>query len=89
MISSLLNERHKLGRQVVTHKNRTNWTSCNTTAAIDALIWMNEKLIITLVNTLDRTHLNATRVFAADARLSNHREVIHDLEYGRANRACP
>jgi hypothetical protein len=89
MISSLLDEPQEFARKLITTEDRTNRASHRASSTIDALIWMNEKLIITLVNTLDRTHLNTTRVFAADTRLSNHREVIHDLEYGRAIRQCP
>jgi hypothetical protein len=89
MISSLLDEAQKFGRQIVTHKNRANWTSCNTTAAIDTLVWVDKKLIITLVNALDWANLHTGRIFGSDTRLGNHREVIHDLEYGRAIQQCP
>jgi phosphoribulokinase len=89
MISSLLDETQEFTRKLITTEDRTNRASHRTSPTIDALVRVNKKLIITLVNTLDRTHLNATRVFAADTRLSNHREVIHDLEYGRGIQQCP
>jgi hypothetical protein len=89
MISSLLNESQKFGWQIVLQKNRANWTGCDTTTAIDTLVRVNKKLIITLVNAIAWTDLHAGRIFGSDTRLGNHREVIHDLEYGHANRACP
>jgi hypothetical protein len=89
MISSLLDERHELGGQIVTHKDCTNWTGCDTHTTIDALVWVDKKLIVTLVNTLDWANLHTGRIFGSDARLSNHRKVIHGLEYARENRTCP
>ena len=89
MISSLLNERHELGWQIIAHENRVNRTGCDATTAIDALVWVDKKLIVTLVNALDWANLHTGRIFGSDTRLCNYREVIHGLEYGRANRACP
>jgi phosphoribulokinase len=89
MIPSLLDERHELGWKLITTEDRSNRASHRTSSTIDTLIRVNKKLIIALVNALDRTHLNATRIFASDTRLSNHREVIHDLEYGRGIQQCP
>jgi phosphoribulokinase len=89
MISSLLNEAQEFAWKLIAIEDRTNRTGHCASPTVDALVRVNKKLIITLVNTLDRTHLNTTRVFAADTRLGNHREVIHDLEYGRVIRQCP
>jgi hypothetical protein len=89
MISSLLDERHELGWQIVLHENRTNWTGNNAGTTPNALVRVNEKLIVTLVNAIAWTNFHTGRIFGSDTRLGNHRRVTHDLEYGRANRACP
>ena len=89
MISSLLNETRKLSRNIITTENRSYWTRRKTRTTIDALIWMNEKLIVSLVNAIDWTDINAGRIFGSDTRLSNHRKVIHGLEYGRTIRQYP
>jgi hypothetical protein len=89
MISSLLDESDKFGRQIVVLQNGTDRTGHNASAAPDTLVRVNEKLIITLVNALDWANLNATRVFGSNTRLGNHRKVIHDLEYDREHQPCP
>jgi hypothetical protein len=89
MISSLLDERNELGRKLIVHENRAYWTGHNTGTTPDALIRVNEKLIITLVNAIAWTNFHAGRIFGSDTRLGNHRRVTHDLEYGRAIRQCP
>jgi hypothetical protein len=89
MISSLLEKAQEFGRNIITTENCSNRTCWKTRTTIDALIWMNKKLIVTLVNAIAWTDIHAGRIFGSDTRLGNHREVIHGLEYGRANRACP
>jgi hypothetical protein len=86
MISSLLNEAQKFGRYIITTKNRSYWTRWKTRATINTLVRVNKKLIITFVNAINWTHIHAGRIFGSDARLGNHREIIHDLEYGREQR---
>jgi hypothetical protein len=89
MISSLLDEPQEFARKLIATEDRTNRASHRASPTIDALVRVNEKLIITLVNAIAWTNFHAGRIFGSDTRLGNHREVIHDLEYGPAIRQCP
>ena len=60
-------ERDLIGRHVFLWKNRTDRTDRNARAAIDALVRVNVKLIVFLVNALDGANVNAGGVFRADA----------------------
>jgi hypothetical protein len=89
MISGLLDERNELDWQVILQKNGSDRTGHNAGSTPNALVRVNEKLIITLVNAIAWTNFHAGRIFGSDTRLGNHRRVTHDLEYGRDKRACP
>jgi hypothetical protein len=89
MISSLLDEWNKFTWKPVVFENRTNWTSSDASTTPDALVRVNEKLIVTLVNAIDWTNLRTGRIFGSNTRLGDHRKVIHGLKYGRMNRQCP
>jgi hypothetical protein len=89
MISSLLNEADKLGWQIILHKNCSNRTGHNASSTPNALVRVNEELIVPLVNAIAWTDFYAGRIFGSDTRLGNHRRVAHGLEYGRADQKCP
>jgi hypothetical protein len=59
------------------------WVDCadgaswDASAAINALVWMNEELIVTFVDALDWANFDAGAVFCSDAGLSD--DVSHDI----------
>ena len=55
-------------------ENCTGWANHEARAAIDALVGVDEELIIALVDAIHWTDLDARAVFSADAGLGNHRE---------------
>ena len=89
MISSLLNEADKLGWQIILHENCSNRAGHNTRATPDTFVWVNEKLIVILVNAIAWTDIHTGRIFGSDTRLGNHCKVLHGLEYGGAIQQCP
>jgi hypothetical protein len=52
--------------------DRADWASWDASAAINALVWVNEELIVTFIDALDWANLNAGAVFCSDAGLSDN-----------------
>ena len=63
-----------LFRHVGNRKNRVGRAHPKTRAAINALVRVNEELIVSLVNAFHWADIDARAVFDADAGLGNHRE---------------
>jgi hypothetical protein len=55
-------------------ENCIGWANHETRPAINAFIWMDEELIVALVDALNWAGFDASAVFDADAGLGNHRE---------------
>jgi hypothetical protein len=49
-----------------------DWAGWDASAAINALVWVNEELIVTFVDALDWANLDAGAVFCSDAGLSDN-----------------
>jgi hypothetical protein len=75
--SILGNKRLLIGRNVLFGEDRTDWTGRDASPAINALVGVNVKLIVALVNTLDWTDFNTSRVFRTDAGLGD--DICHDF----------
>jgi hypothetical protein len=54
-----------------------DWASWDASAAINALVGVNEELIVTFVDALDWANFDAGAVFCSDAGLSD--DVSHDI----------
>jgi hypothetical protein len=54
-----------------------DWASWDASAAINALVWVNEELIVTFVDALDWANFDAGAVFCSDAGLSD--DVSHGI----------
>src|SRR5688572_2055559 len=67
-----LDEALPLVRSLVLREDRLDRTDRLARAAIDALVGMNEELILALVDAIDRAHLHAGLVLDVDARLGDH-----------------
>jgi hypothetical protein len=52
--------------------DRADWAGWDASAAINALVWVNEELIVTFVDALDWANLDAGAVFCSDAGLSDN-----------------
>lgn len=69
-----LDEVIPLLRHRVLRENRAHWTNRLTGTAIDALIWIDVVLRVTVIrmDAVDGAHFDASSVLGADARLSDH-----------------
>jgi hypothetical protein len=64
-------ERHLIARYVLLGKNGTDRTGRDARATVDALVRVNVKLIVALVNALDGTDIDTCGIFGANAGLRN------------------
>lgn len=55
-------------------ENRIGWANHEARPAINALVRVNEELIVTLVDTFNWAGVDIRAVFDADAGLGNHSE---------------
>jgi hypothetical protein len=85
----LLDVARPLARDVRIRKNRLDGALRLTRTTIDAFVRVDVKLILGLINAIDRANLDATRVFRLDAWFGN--DVGHiprcPLESGSAQEA--
>ncbi len=58
--------------QVFFWENRADWASWDTSAAVNALVWVNVELVVAFVDTLDWANFDAGTVFCSDAGLGNN-----------------
>jgi hypothetical protein len=69
-------ERLLVGGHVLFREDGADWTGGHARTAINAFFWVNVKLVVALVDALDRTDINAGGILCADAGLSD--DVRHD-----------
>ena len=78
-----------LARDVRIRENRLDGALRLTRTTVDTFVWVDVKLILGLINAIDRANLDATRVLRLDAWLGN--DVGHiprcPLESGSAQEA--
>ena len=67
VVCVLLSVGGPLARHVGVWEDCLNWTLGFTRSTVDAFVRMDIKLILTLVDAVDRTDFNATRVLSLDA----------------------
>src|SRR5712691_3255523 len=90
------NEVRPLLRGLVERENRLDRTGRDAGSAVDALVGMNIKhlsrsvirFVLPRVNTIDRAHIDAGRVFRADARFADdvgHSEMPGPKDPGAVN----
>jgi hypothetical protein len=71
-------ERDLIARYVLLGKNGTDRTGRDARTTVDALVWVNVKLVVALVNALDGTNVNAGGIFGADTGLGDDKcHVAH------------
>jgi hypothetical protein len=81
LISGFLNEPELIRRNVTLRENRARWTDTEARTAVNAVIGVNEELIVALVNAIHGADFDARAVLHTDAGLSNHREASHTAQF--------
>jgi hypothetical protein len=85
-IFGFLDELQLIGWNVHFAVDRLSWADTKTCTAINALVGMNEKLIVTFVDTIHRAGFDARAIFDADAGLCDDRKIAHAQSLPRVTR---
>ena len=85
MISSLLNEHDLIVWYIRSGHDRVCWTHGKTCTATNAFVWVDEELIVTLVDAIHWADVHAGSVLDANTRLGDHGKSSHGSSLRCAN----